>query len=111
MSDLNWCTYCDNAISPFSDSLYCGENCLRKDALRNHPLLGYTYPEFTHFPRPHGSCQNTPLASLSSTDAPSLSLSFNSPHSSSRTSPAHSVTIPSPYLYNKSTLHFLQQTQ
>ncbi|KAI8982163.1 hypothetical protein BDF20DRAFT_798512, partial [Mycotypha africana] len=51
MSDLNWCTYCDNAINPFSESLYCSEQCLRADALRNHPLLGYTYPEFVDFPR------------------------------------------------------------
>ncbi|KAI9273771.1 hypothetical protein EDC94DRAFT_496533, partial [Helicostylum pulchrum] len=52
MADLNWCTSCDNAVSPFSESLYCSEQCLRADALRNHPLLGYTYPEFTDFPRP-----------------------------------------------------------
>ncbi|KAI8359922.1 hypothetical protein EDC96DRAFT_422354, partial [Choanephora cucurbitarum] len=51
MADLNWCTFCDDAISPFSESLYCSEQCLRSDALRNHPLLGYTYPEFTDFPR------------------------------------------------------------
>ncbi|CEP12701.1 hypothetical protein [Parasitella parasitica] len=53
MADLNWCTFCDNAVSPFSESLYCSEQCLRADALRNHPLLGYTYPEFTDFPRPN----------------------------------------------------------
>ncbi|KAI8889948.1 hypothetical protein K501DRAFT_328742 [Backusella circina FSU 941] len=29
--DTNWCTYCDNAINRDSDSLYCSENCLRKD--------------------------------------------------------------------------------
>ncbi|KAF1803289.1 hypothetical protein V8B55DRAFT_1504155 [Mucor lusitanicus] len=49
MSDLNWCTFCDTAISPLSKSLYCSDQCLRADALRNHPLLGYTYPECTHF--------------------------------------------------------------
>ncbi|KAI9313826.1 hypothetical protein BX666DRAFT_1828936, partial [Dichotomocladium elegans] len=53
MADLNWCTYCDNAINAFSDSLYCSEQCLRSDALRNHPLLGYTYQEFVDFPRPY----------------------------------------------------------
>ncbi|KAL7310824.1 hypothetical protein PS15m_010268 [Mucor circinelloides] len=55
MADLNWCTFCDNAVSPFSESLYCSEQCLRADALRNHPLLGYTYPEFTDFPRPNNN--------------------------------------------------------
>ncbi|KAI8881038.1 hypothetical protein K501DRAFT_253903 [Backusella circina FSU 941] len=51
MSDLNWCTYCDSAISPFSDSLYCSEECLRSDALNHHPLLGYDYAELKDFPR------------------------------------------------------------
>ncbi|KAI9349929.1 hypothetical protein BD770DRAFT_394679 [Pilaira anomala] len=58
MADLNWCTSCDNAVSPFSESLYCSEQCLRADALRNHPLLGYTYPEFTDFPRPKARSQH-----------------------------------------------------
>ncbi|RCI04699.1 hypothetical protein CU098_012920 [Rhizopus stolonifer] len=49
MSDLNWCTHCDNAISPSSDSLYCSEKCLRSDALNHHPSLGYKFPEFEHF--------------------------------------------------------------
>ena len=40
------------------ESLYCSEQCLRDDALRNHPLLGYTYPEFTDFPRPNNSTNN-----------------------------------------------------
>ncbi|KAI8985940.1 hypothetical protein BDB01DRAFT_786933 [Pilobolus umbonatus] len=51
MSDLNWCTYCDNAISHFSNSLYCSEECLRSDALNHHPLLGYDYAELKDFPR------------------------------------------------------------
>ncbi|KAG2209107.1 hypothetical protein INT46_006271 [Mucor plumbeus] len=49
MSDLNWCTFCDNALSPFSKLLYCSDQCLKADALRNHPLLGYKYPECTNF--------------------------------------------------------------
>ncbi|KAI8985429.1 hypothetical protein BDB01DRAFT_850007 [Pilobolus umbonatus] len=61
MTDLNWCTSCDNAVNPYSESLYCSEQCLREDALRNHPLLGYTYPEFTDFPRP----KQTPPTSYS----------------------------------------------
>ncbi|KAL0079237.1 hypothetical protein J3Q64DRAFT_1624810, partial [Phycomyces blakesleeanus] len=55
MSDLNWCTFCDHAISQYSESLYCSEKCLRDDALRNHPLLGYTYREFVDFPRPYSN--------------------------------------------------------
>ncbi|KAI9313080.1 hypothetical protein BX666DRAFT_1839652, partial [Dichotomocladium elegans] len=52
MSDLNWCTSCDKAISHYSESLYCSDDCLRADALRNHPLLGYDWHEFVNFPRP-----------------------------------------------------------
>ncbi|KAI8640110.1 hypothetical protein BD408DRAFT_445422 [Parasitella parasitica] len=44
MSDLNWCTFCDNA-----KFLYCSDQCLKADALRNHPLFGYKYPECTNF--------------------------------------------------------------
>ncbi|KAI8098408.1 uncharacterized protein B0P05DRAFT_521813 [Gilbertella persicaria] len=51
MSNLNWCTYCDNAINSFSNSLYCSEECLRSDALNHHPLLGYDYAELKDFPR------------------------------------------------------------
>ncbi|CAO3644250.1 unnamed protein product [Cunninghamella echinulata] len=52
MSDLSWCISCDRSINPYSDSLYCSEKCLYDDSLRNNPLLGYTYPELTDFPRP-----------------------------------------------------------
>lgn len=50
MCDTNWCTFCDNAISPYSDSLYCSEDCLRQDALMHHPMLGYDYAELQGFP-------------------------------------------------------------
>lgn len=50
MCDTNWCTFCDNAISPYSDSLYCSEDCLRQDALMHHPMLGYDYAELKGFP-------------------------------------------------------------
>ncbi|KAI8073517.1 uncharacterized protein B0P05DRAFT_163702 [Gilbertella persicaria] len=82
MADLNWCTFCDNAISHFSESLYCSEQCLRSDALRNHPLLGYTYPEFTDFPRPHKT--------IPSPSSPKLSCYSNC--SSTTTSPALTAT-------------------
>ncbi|CAO3700595.1 unnamed protein product [Rhizopus stolonifer] len=88
MADLNWCTFCDKAVSPFSESLYCSEQCLRADALRNHPLLGYTYPEFTDFPRPkpaprqipyaysiYSSPSNSPALTASSSQAESINLS------------------------------------
>jgi hypothetical protein len=108
MSDLNWCTSCDNAISPFSESLYCSEQCLRADALRNHPLLGYTYPEFTDFPRPkpvtkmNNSIPSIPLArqqqpttsnilSNTSLHQASPKLSYSN-YSSATTSPALTAT-------------------
>lgn len=50
MCDTNWCTFCDNAISAYSDSLYCSEDCLKQDALMNHPMLGYNYSELKGFP-------------------------------------------------------------
>ncbi|KAI8991133.1 hypothetical protein BDF20DRAFT_809283, partial [Mycotypha africana] len=50
MCDTNWCTYCDNAIHPYSNSLYCSEYCLRQDALTRHPMLGYDYADLEGFP-------------------------------------------------------------
>ncbi|KAI7907469.1 uncharacterized protein BX663DRAFT_491022 [Cokeromyces recurvatus] len=70
MSDLNWCTYCDKAISVHSNSLYCSEECLRADALNHHPLLGYDYAELKGFP--HSSTSPT-LTALSSSSTVSLS--------------------------------------
>ncbi|KAI8078253.1 uncharacterized protein B0P05DRAFT_470638 [Gilbertella persicaria] len=32
MCDTNWCTFCDCAVSPNLDSIYCSEECFRKDA-------------------------------------------------------------------------------
>ncbi|KAI7869577.1 hypothetical protein BDF14DRAFT_1782805 [Spinellus fusiger] len=81
MSNLNWCTYCDNAVSAFSNSLYCSEACLRADALHHHPLLGYDYAELKDFPR--SSHLSTSSSSLSSVTLPRLSpvLSFTLPSS------------------------------
>ncbi|KAI9251362.1 hypothetical protein BDA99DRAFT_541353 [Phascolomyces articulosus] len=77
MADLNWCTFCDNAISAYSDSLYCGEQCLRADALNRNPLLGYNYQEFVDFPRPYPSSQQQHHqkrpSCTSSASSPSLS--------------------------------------
>ncbi|KAG2225662.1 hypothetical protein INT45_012134 [Circinella minor] len=77
MADLNWCTYCDNAISAFSESLYCSELCLKKDALARNPLLGYNYQEFVDFPRPyptsHQQHQQKRPSCTSSSSSPSLS--------------------------------------
>ncbi|KAL7330733.1 hypothetical protein PS15p_205635 [Mucor circinelloides] len=58
MCDTNWCTFCDNAISSYSDSLYCSEDCLRQDALMHHPMLGYDYADLEGFPH------NTQMPSL-----------------------------------------------
>ncbi|KAI8144685.1 hypothetical protein BJV82DRAFT_605863 [Fennellomyces sp. T-0311] len=71
MSDLNWCTYCDNAIEGHSNSLYCSDECLRSDALNHHPLLGYDYADLRDFPRRRPS---SPCAALSSDDSSSISL-------------------------------------
>ncbi|CAO0794120.1 unnamed protein product [Mucor circinelloides] len=38
MCDTNWCTFCDCAVSPFSNSIYCSEDCFRRDALLHDPL-------------------------------------------------------------------------
>ncbi|KAG2207460.1 hypothetical protein INT46_007227 [Mucor plumbeus] len=73
MCDTNWCTFCDNAISPFSDSLYCSEDCLRQDALMHHPMLGYDYADLEGFPH------NTKMPSLvrRKSSIPTLSASSN----------------------------------
>ncbi|KAI7907013.1 uncharacterized protein BX663DRAFT_494506 [Cokeromyces recurvatus] len=52
MTDLNWCTYCDNAITENSDSLYCSEKCLRQDALQKDLSLGYKFLKCKQFPKP-----------------------------------------------------------
>ncbi|KAI8379229.1 uncharacterized protein BYT42DRAFT_319536 [Radiomyces spectabilis] len=75
MSDLNWCTYCDNAISSFSNSLYCSEQCLKADALNHHPLLGYDYAEFKNFPRSSPIVSSTTSSSCSSSQSSSPPLS------------------------------------
>ncbi|KAL9537363.1 hypothetical protein MBANPS3_011842 [Mucor bainieri] len=72
MCDTNWCTFCDNAISPYSDSLYCSEDCLRQDALMHHPMLGYDYAELEGFPH------STQMPSLIPSLSPSLSSSISS---------------------------------
>lgn len=95
MSDLNWCTFCDNAVSPFSESLYCSEQCLRSDALRNHPLLGYTYPEFIDFPRPKPSFTSSNTTSTTNTTTNNTQKSPKiaySNYSSTSTSPALTAT-------------------
>ncbi|ORZ11966.1 hypothetical protein BCR42DRAFT_420971 [Absidia repens] len=115
MSDLFWCTHCDSAISQSSKSLYCSEQCLRADALKNHPLLGYTYPEFVDFPRPYSKRTTYSPESLLSTTTSSSSASnkdsaasihtvptLSTCHSSCQSSPTLSAlnftgtTIPSP---------------
>ncbi|KAI8138672.1 hypothetical protein BJV82DRAFT_630119 [Fennellomyces sp. T-0311] len=92
MSDLNWCTYCDNAVNSFSNSLYCSEECLRADALNHHPLLGYDWQEFKDFPR-----------SSNHSTSPGLSSSASSIASASPSlSPVPSYTLPSPGLKGSS---------
>ncbi|KAG1150228.1 hypothetical protein G6F37_005254 [Rhizopus arrhizus] len=83
MCDTNWCTFCDNAISPYSDSLYCSESCLRHDALLHHPMLGYDYAELQGFPHVGNSeiakrRRSSTHFSLPNHKLPSLSSSFSS---------------------------------
>ncbi|KAI8888724.1 hypothetical protein K501DRAFT_267534 [Backusella circina FSU 941] len=86
MTDLNWCTFCDNAIMN-SDSLYCSETCLREDARNHHPLNGFA--EFKDFPR-----SRKLNASISTSTAKS-----NMSKSSTQTS---SIIVPSNQFYAKS---------
>ncbi|KAI8075882.1 uncharacterized protein B0P05DRAFT_146810 [Gilbertella persicaria] len=98
MCDTNWCTFCDNAISPYSNSLYCSEECLRQDALMHHPMLGYDYAELKGFPH---QCNETmpslvrrklsipSLSQESSQKIPSLSPSLSSSISSCASNDHH----------------------
>ncbi|CAO3619208.1 unnamed protein product [Mucor hiemalis] len=102
MSDLNWCTYCDNAISAFSNSLYCSENCLRSDALNHHPLLGYDYAELKDFPR------STPSPTLTASSCASLSPCLSPMSTSFKEVPAFQLNTPKDdSLYH----HFYQQKE
>lgn len=94
MCDTNWCTFCDSAISPYSNSLYCSEDCLRQDALTHHPMLGYDFQELKSFPKqqermPSYVRRKSSIPSLSTVDntiqiqrMPSLSPSLSSSISS-----------------------------
>ncbi|RUS20602.1 hypothetical protein BC937DRAFT_94854 [Endogone sp. FLAS-F59071] len=77
MTDTNWCTYCDKSINPFSNSLYCSDECLKCDALNHHPMLGYNYEELQDFPRSTSSSSS--LSSSSTPTSPIPSYAFTSP--------------------------------
>jgi hypothetical protein len=55
MSDLNWCTFCDNAISPFSVSLLSYNThihtyiCRLNSSYRNHCIVVIIVLEPMHF--------------------------------------------------------------
>ncbi|CAO3611817.1 unnamed protein product [Cunninghamella echinulata] len=78
MSDLHWCTTCDKAIQSHSNSLYCSEECLRKDAVSHHPMLGYDFAEFKDFPR-RSSSATPSLLSLSPVLSTTSSMTSVSP--------------------------------
>ncbi|KAI7849753.1 hypothetical protein BDC45DRAFT_448221 [Circinella umbellata] len=43
--DTNWCTYCDIAINPHSNSLYCSSECLKKDTIfYHHKVSRFSFP-------------------------------------------------------------------
>ncbi|KAF7730153.1 hypothetical protein EC973_002761 [Apophysomyces ossiformis] len=103
MCDTNWCTYCDNAISPYSDSLYCSEECLKQDALSHHPILGYDFADLQNFPRePRRRPSSSSLCSIykpqnavpTLSSSPTLSTTSVSSYSSLYTSASHLVETP-----------------
>ncbi|KAG2205552.1 hypothetical protein INT47_005927 [Mucor saturninus] len=123
MCDTNWCTFCDNAISAYSDSLYCSEDCLRQDALMHHPMLGYDYADLKGFPHdvsPSQQQQQQSMPSIirrkpslqhsdfiqSSQKIPSLSPSLSSSISSSL---ASSTILYQPKPRRVSKDHFMDQ--
>ncbi|CAO3622318.1 unnamed protein product [Cunninghamella blakesleeana] len=79
MSDLHWCPTCERAIQSQSNSLYCSEECLRKDAITHHPMLGYDFAEFKDFPRRSSSLATPSLLSLSPVLSTTSSVSSVSP--------------------------------
>ncbi|KAI8391503.1 uncharacterized protein BYT42DRAFT_557106 [Radiomyces spectabilis] len=87
MCDTNWCTFCDSAISPYSDSLYCSHECLKQDALLHHPMLGYDFSDLGGFPHVN-------IKSAQPTEEPSYVVSNpNHPHHLAMTSSASSSPI------------------
>ncbi|ORX42792.1 hypothetical protein DM01DRAFT_1411765 [Hesseltinella vesiculosa] len=83
--DDHWCTNCDKAISAYSNSLYCSEECLRADALSHHPLLGYDYAELKDFPR--SSSSNLSTSPVSSRSPSFSTASLPSPQASPMAQP------------------------
>lgn len=41
--DTNWCTFCDRAVNPHLNAIYCSEECFQKDAKSHLPIYA-TYP-------------------------------------------------------------------
>ncbi|KAI8881418.1 hypothetical protein K501DRAFT_286409 [Backusella circina FSU 941] len=88
--NTNWCTYCDSAVDVHSNSLYCSDECLRADALRNHPSLGYKFTEFVDFPRAiKRPCQSSSTSTTSSAISINNSTPFSSNVNSVCSSPAN----------------------
>ncbi|KAI9021686.1 hypothetical protein CLU79DRAFT_835561 [Phycomyces nitens] len=48
MCDTNWCTFCDQAISIYSSSVYCSHACQESDAALNHPDQFLTFLHRSH---------------------------------------------------------------
>ncbi|RUS26427.1 hypothetical protein BC938DRAFT_470784 [Jimgerdemannia flammicorona] len=76
MADTNWCTFCDKSISPFSNSLYCSDECMNCDTT-HHPILGYSYEALQDFPRSTSS--SAPSTTSSTSTSPTLSYAVVSP--------------------------------
>ncbi|KAM3582332.1 hypothetical protein VKS41_004977 [Umbelopsis sp. WA50703] len=78
MSDLDWCPVCDQKIYS-GNALYCSQACLRDDALRRNPLLGYDFNEFQDFPRPYKQTARRLSSSTSSSTSSTVSSPSVSP--------------------------------
>ncbi|KAI8390197.1 hypothetical protein BD560DRAFT_380223 [Blakeslea trispora] len=63
MCDTNWCTFCDCAIKPELNSIYCSERCFQRDAFSYATLCSKQYD----VPASHPS-KTLPLLSTSQED-------------------------------------------
>ncbi|CAO3631370.1 unnamed protein product [Mucor hiemalis] len=76
MTDTNWCTFCDCAINPNSDFIYCSEECFKLDALANQPLY-YTADEPKYQPLGNQTQQSALFSSPQSYTSPISSPQFD----------------------------------
>ncbi|CAO3678619.1 unnamed protein product [Rhizopus microsporus] len=112
MCDTNWCTFCDCAVSPHLNTIYCSEECFRKDAqshlcstlIAHEEELIKQYSKNNHHRRRRNS-----NSSISSDDLAAIHLDLMSSSSSrplllsDSSSVASSQSIETPRLLHKIT--------